>query len=66
MRRIVTGAIGAVVGVATGYAVYAVSNSAYSGGVIVWSDTHVGAMDAILFAIIGAGVATELSFFANR
>jgi hypothetical protein len=65
VKFLVTGVIGAVVGVATGYAVYAVSNSPYSGGVIVWSDTHFGAMDATLFAIIGAGVAMELSF-SNR
>ena len=33
---------------------------------IKYPPLHVRAMDAILFALIGAGVAMELSFFANR
>jgi hypothetical protein len=67
MRLLLTAAIGAVVGVATGYAVYAVSNSSDSAGIIVWSTgAHLGAMDALLWAILGAGVATELSYFHNR
>jgi hypothetical protein len=64
MRFLLTAAIGAVVGVATGDAVYAVSNS--PGGVIVWSDTHLGAMDATLLAVLGGWVATELRYFRNR
>ena len=64
MRLLLTAAIGAVVGVATGYAVYCVSSSAFSAGVIVWSaDAHLGAMDAILWGILGAGVATEIGYF---
>jgi uncharacterized membrane protein YeaQ/YmgE (transglycosylase-associated protein family) len=66
MRTLVTAAIGAVVSVATGWAVYAVSNSPISGGVIVWSDVHLGAMEAILLAILGAVVATEIRHFHNR
>ena len=62
MSLLSTAAIGAVVGVATGYAVYAASNS-YSTGIIVWlAGVRLGVMDAILFAILGALVATELSF----
>jgi hypothetical protein len=49
MRLALTAAIGAVVGVATGYAIYAVSNSPYSGGIIVWSTgAHLGVIDTIL------------------
>jgi len=67
MRLLLTAAIGAVVGVATGYAVYAVSSSPFSAGVIVWSaGAHLGAMDAILWAILGAGVAAELSNAHNQ
>lgn len=67
MRLLVTAAIGAVVGIATGYAVYAVSNSPCTAGVIVWSaGVRLGAMHAILWAMLGAGVATELTYFHNR
>ena len=66
MKLLVTAVVGAIVGVAMGYAVYAVSNSPYSGGVIVWSNAHLGGTDTILWAILGAGVAAELSYFQNR
>jgi hypothetical protein len=55
-----TAAIGAIVGAATGYAVYAASSLPYSDGIIVWSDAHLDAMDTILWAVLGVGVATEL------
>lgn len=67
MRLALTAAIGAVVGVATGYAIYAVSNSPYSGGIIVWSTgAHLGVIDTILWAVLGAGVAAELSNAHNQ
>jgi hypothetical protein len=66
MRLLGIAAIGAVVGVAIGYAVYAVNSSPFSAGIIVWSDAHLGAMDTILWAVLGAGVAAELSSAHNQ
>jgi hypothetical protein len=67
MRLLLTVFVGAIVGAATGYAVAAAGNSPDSAGIIVWSTgAHIGAMDTILWAILGAGVAAELSYFRNR
>ena len=67
MRLLLTASIGAFLGAATGHAVAAASNSPDTTGIIVWSmGAHLGAMDTILWAILGAGVAAELSYFRNR
>jgi hypothetical protein len=67
MRLLLTAFVGAIVGAATGYAVAAASDSPDSAGIIVWSTgAHLGAMDTILWAILGAGIAAKLSYFRNR
>ena len=67
MRLLLAAAVGAILGAPTGYAVAAVSYSPDQAGVIVWAaGAHLGAIDTMLWVVLGAGVTTELSYFRNR
>src|SRR5262249_54886013 len=61
MKLLVTAVIGGVVGVCIGYAIYAFSRGTAGYSFVYWL-TSGRPRDAVLWAVIGAGVAAGLSF----
>ena len=62
MRTAITGVIGAALGVAIGYAMYVVTRTEPASFVFWVSRPGLAAVDWIVWAVIGAGVAVELRY----